>query len=203
VDLNIQPKLLKVLEEKRFRRLGDVKDQIVDIRLIAATHQDLGSQVRDNKFRSDLYFRISTIPLSVPPLRQRIEDIPTIAKQLLDAIGKQMGRAGVEFAPDSIEALKGYSWPGNIRELRNVLERSLLLSGQSLIQKKDLRFEFISAPASGSDDLSLTLEELEKRHVERVLESENWKVEQAAKKLGIPRSSLYQKIKKWGFAKGL
>src|SRR5918997_991358 len=92
VDLNIQPKLLKVLEEKRFRRLGDVKDQIVDIRLIAATHHDLATQVRENRFRSDLYFRISTIPLMVPPLRQRPDDIPIIAQRLLEGVAQAMGR---------------------------------------------------------------------------------------------------------------
>jgi DNA-binding NtrC family response regulator len=201
VDLNIQPKLLKVLEEKRFRRLGDVKDQIVDIRLIAATHQDLAQTVRENKFRSDLYFRISTIPLMVPPLRQRPEDIPTIAQQILETIAQQMGRIDARLSPDAMEALKGYSWPGNIRELRNVLERSLLLSGRPGIEKTDLRFEFVGTTMAPVDDAGLTLEELERRHIERVLGTENWKVEQAARKLGIPRSSLYQKIKKYGFSK--
>jgi DNA-binding NtrC family response regulator len=201
VDLNIQPKLLKVLEEKRFRRLGDVKDQIVDIRLIAATHQDLAQTVRENKFRSDLYFRISTIPLMVPPLRQRAEDIPTIAQQILETIAQQMGRVDARLSPEAMEALKGYSWPGNIRELRNVLERSLLLSGRPGIEKTDLRFEFVGTTMAPLEDAGLTLEELERRHIERVLGTENWKVEQAARKLGIPRSSLYQKIKKYGFSK--
>lgn len=201
VDLNIQPKLLKVLEEKRFRRLGDVKDQIVDIRLIAATHQDLALSVRENKFRSDLYFRISTIPLAVPPLRQRPEDIPTIAQQILETIAHQMGRPDARLASEAMEALKGYAWPGNIRELRNVLERSLLLSDKPVIEKSDLRFEFIGTSIAPIEDMALTLEELEKRHIERVLGTENWKVEQAARRLGIPRSSLYQKIKKYGFSK--
>ena len=203
VDLNIQPKLLKVLEEKRFRRLGDVKDQLVDIWLIAATHQELATTVRENRFRSDLYFRISTIPLVVPPLRQRPEDIPIIAKQLLDSIAAARGKTDVRLSPEAMGELQKYSWPGNIRELRNVLERSLLLSDKNGLDTGDLRFEFVSVPSSSSstDDLSLSLEELEKRHIERVLGQENWKVEQAARKLGIPRSSLYQKIKKYGFTR--
>ena len=196
VDLQIQPKLLKVLEEKRFRRVGDVRDRQVDVRLIAATHQDLGQFVREKKFRDDLYFRISTIPLSFPPLRERIEDIPTVAQYLLNKVSADLGRGELILDEDCIRALQAYSWPGNIRELRNVIERAVLLSDQSCITIKDLHFDGHGSVGAPFLDTRLTLLELEKQHIERVLQEEHGKVEKAAKRLGIPRSSLYQKIKK-------
>ena len=196
VDLQIQPKLLKVLEEKRFRRVGDVRDRQVDVRLIAATHQDLGQSVREKKFRDDLYFRISTIPLSFPPLRERIEDIPTVAQYLLNKVSADLGRGELLLDDDCISALQSYSWPGNIRELRNVIERAVLLSDQHSITIKDLHFDGHAGIGAPLLDTRLTLLELEKQHIERVLQEEQGKVEKAAKRLGIPRSSLYQKIKK-------
>ena len=196
VDLQIQPKLLKVLEEKRFRRVGDVRDRQVDVRLIAATHQDLGQFVREKKFRDDLYFRISTIPLSFPALRERIEDIPTVAQYLLDKVSVDLGRGELILDEDCIRALQAYSWPGNIRELRNVIERAVLLSDQRCITIKDLHFDGHGSIGAPLLDTRLTLLELEKQHIERVLQEEHGKVEKAAKRLGIPRSSLYQKIKK-------
>jgi DNA-binding NtrC family response regulator len=196
VDLQIQPKLLKVLEEKRFRRVGDVRDRQVDVRLIAATHQDLGQFVREKKFRDDLYFRISTIPLSFPPLRERIEDIPTVAQYLLNKVSVDLGRGELILDEDCIKALQAYSWPGNIRELRNVIERAVLLSDQRCITIKDLHFDGHGSIGAPFLDTHLTLLELEKQHIERVLQEEHGKVEKAAKRLGIPRSSLYQKIKK-------
>ena len=196
VDLQIQPKLLKVLEEKRFRRVGDVRDRQVDVRLIAATHQDVGSLVREKKFRDDLYFRISTIPLSFPPLRDRIEDIPTMAQYLLHKLSSDLGRPDIALDEGSIKALQAYSWPGNVRELRNVIERAVLLSDQKNIGLKDLHFDGQANLGAPFFDSRLTLIELEKQHIERVLQEEQGRVEKAAKRLGIPRSSLYQKIKK-------
>ena len=196
VDLQIQPKLLKVLEEKRFRRLGDVRDRQVDVRLIAATHQDIGQLVREKRFRDDLYFRISTIPLSFPSLRDRIEDIPTLAQYLLDKVSADLGRGELSLDQGCIQALQAYSWPGNIRELRNVIERAVLLSDQKHITLNDLHFDGHLQVGAPFLDSRLTLVELEKQHIERVLQEEKGRVEKAAKRLGIPRSSLYQKIKK-------
>lgn len=196
VDLQIQPKLLKVLEEKRFRRVGDVRDRQVDVRLIAATHQDIGQLVREKKFRDDLYFRISTIPLSFPPLRERIEDIPTMAQYLLNKLSADLGRGEIILDEASIKALQVYSWPGNVRELRNVIERAVLLSDQRNIGLKDLHFDGHANVGAPFLDSRLTLLELEKQHIERVLQEEQGRVEKAARRLGIPRSSLYQKIKK-------
>lgn len=196
VDLQIQPKLLKVLEDKRFRRVGDVRDIQVDVRLIAATHQDIGQLVREKKFRDDLYFRICTIPLSFPPLRDRIEDIPILARYLLDKISSDLGRGQIEIDDDSVKALQRYSWPGNVRELRNVLERAVLLSEEKNIRLRDLSFDGQTRVAAPTIDSQLTLLQLEKQHIIRVLEEERGRVEKAAHRLGIPRSSLYQKIKK-------
>ncbi|HEY2512556.1 MAG TPA: sigma-54 dependent transcriptional regulator, partial [Polyangiaceae bacterium] len=198
VDPLVQPKLLKVLEEKRFRRMGEVKDRVVDIRLIAATHKDLATLVREKTFRADLYFRISTLPLTVPPLRERGEDIPVLAETLIQRFAGDLGRGGVTLSPAAVEALKSYAWPGNIRELRNVLERAVLLSGSKELTPKDLPFDPSPARPVLEDDGAVTLVDVERRHIERILRQQGGRVEDAAHLLGIPRSSLYQKIKKYG-----
>ncbi len=198
VEPEVQPKLLKVLEEKRFRRLGDVHDRHVDVRLITATHQDLGQLIREKRFRDDLYFRISTIPLAVPPLRERVEDIPGLARLMLERFGVELGRSGVKLSMDAEAALQTYHWPGNIRELRNVLERAVLLTDQNVLGLKDLHFEGPLQQDELAADKDLTLSELEQRHIERLLREEHGHVGRAAMRLGIPRSSLYQKIKKFG-----
>lgn len=199
VDPLVQPKLLKVLEEQRFRPLGDVRERFVDVRLIAATHANLGALAREGRFRSDLYFRISALPLLMPPLRERGEDVLVLAKVMLGRVATDLGRAPREFAPDAERALLDYRWPGNLRELRNVIERAVLLGEHALISRRDLRFE--SAESQGaSEESTLTLQEMERRHIERVLGDTQGKVEQAAKRLGIPRSTLYQKLKDYGLA---
>ena len=201
VDPAVQPKLLKVLEDKTFRRLGDVRDRTVDIRLITATHHDLGARVRAGGFRSDLYFRISTVPLRVPALRERREDIVPLAERLLTRLASDLGRADLRLAAEAARALEEYPWPGNIRELRNVLERAALLSGHSELRRADLRFE-PAGEDDGAGELDLTLEEVERRHIERVLRAEGGKVTRAADRLGVPRSSLYEKIKRYGIRVG-
>jgi DNA-binding NtrC family response regulator len=197
VDMTVQPKLLKVLEEQRFRRLGDVRDRYVDIRLIAATNQDLSSLVEEKKFRGDLYFRISTFLLRIPPLRERIEDIPSIAEQFLNDIAAELPRAPIHLSPAAIRKLQSHAWPGNIRELRNTVERAALSPGKTEIGPEDLGFDFSSSRPLETP-VDLTLEEAEKRLIRRALEVERGRVEPAAERLGISRSSLYQKIQKYG-----
>ena len=196
--LEVQPKLLKVLEEKCFRRLGDVRDRVVDIRLICATHQDLMQRVKEGRFRSDLYFRISTIPLQVPALRQRVEDIATLADHVLRKLANDLPRREIRLGPGALRALQEHPWPGNVRELRNVLERAVLLSDKSrnVLERNDLRFDHPATLTTGVSASTLTLEEVERAHIERVLQEENGRVAEAATRLGIPRSSLYQKIQK-------
>lgn len=202
MDQVVQPAMLKVLEERRFRRLGEVRDREVDIRLIAATHQELPALVREKKFRSDLYFRISTLPLYVPALRERSEDIPHIARRLLAGLAGEMGLSDIELDSSAEQALQSYTWPGNIRELRNVLEHAAILSDSSLITSRDLRFAIAATETTTDYDTSLTLLEVEKRHIAHVLQEEQGHVERAASRLGIPRSSLYQKIKKYHLSPG-
>ena len=199
VDPTVQPKLLTVIEEGRFRRLGDVRDREVDVRLIAATHQDLGVAVREKRFRSDLYFRISAVPLTIPPLRERPEDIAVLARTLLARISAEVGRPEITLADDAMTVLQSYPWPGNTRELRNVLERAAILGQGSVLAARDLRF---AAPlgVDGDGAASGTLEEVERRHIEKVLAEEAFHVERAARRLGVPRSTLYEKVKKLGIA---
>lgn len=207
VDAHVQPKLLKVVEEKRFRRMGDVRERTVDVRIVAASHFDLRSLVREQKFRNDLYFRISALPLVVPPLRDRREDIPEIAAHMLHGIGVERGRE-VRLDGEAERLLTAYPWPGNIRELRNVLERAVLLSDGSILGQRHMRLDPPEMPASapGGSDLGSgfdgeqpdSLDEVERRHILRILDVCHGRVDEAARKLAIPRSSLYQRIKRYG-----
>jgi DNA-binding NtrC family response regulator len=179
MELSLQPKLLKVLEDKQFRRIGEVRDRPVDAQLIAATHRDLTQLVRENKFRADLYFRISTIHLTIPPLRERSEDIPEIARDLLERLAADLGCVPVELTPGALAALEDYSWPGNIRE-----------GGGG------------GGGGGGSGDswLDLSLADVERRHIANVLRHEGGNVGRAARRLGISRSTLYQRLKLLDFA---
>lgn len=197
IDATVQPKMLKVLEEKRFRRLGDVKDRIVDVRLIAATHRDLTGMVRKGTFRDDLYFRVSTLPIVLPPLRERREDIPLLARNLLNRLSIDMGKK-VDITESALGKLSEYAWPGNIRELRNVLERAVLLGNSPVLDDSSVKFDALNVPGSFAVSGIRTLEQLEREHIQTVLSLERGRVEAAAKKLGIPRSSLYLKLKQYG-----
>jgi DNA-binding NtrC family response regulator len=213
LDLLVQPKLLTALEEKRFRRLGDVRDRHSSFRLIAATHHDLERQVREGRFRGDLYFRISTIPLRVPALHERREDIPLLARAFLARLSAELGRSEAALSPGVEQVLAEHRWPGNIRELRNVLERALLVSEGDEIRVEDLSFAARIAlpqapPATASTgappstpfslEESLNLEQLERQAIARAMAVESGHVGRAAARLGIPRSSLYKKLKQLG-----
>jgi DNA-binding NtrC family response regulator len=202
VDVQVQPKLLKVIEEGRFRRLGAVRDRQVDVHLLAATHQNLAGLVREQRFRSDLYYRVGAIVLEVPPLRQRGDDVLLIADYYLRRLPARLGRDDVRLAPDAAEALRGYAWPGNIRELHNIIERAVLLSDRPELRAADLGLTHSPqvAPSTCGADSALTLEEVERRQIETVLREEGGRIEPAARRLGIHRSSLYSKIKRYGLA---
>ena len=197
-DVNpaVQAKLLTVLEEKRFRRLGDVRDRHVDVRLITATHRDLATLVRESRFRSDLYYRIAALPVALPALRERREDVLSLARAIL-----RRSRANAELSPGAVAALEQHQWPGNVRELRNVLERALLYSRGGEIGREHLMFDPPLAPpaspagGAGVTD-GLTLDEMERRLIDRAMQLEGGRVEQAARRLGIARSSLYDKLKR-------
>jgi len=196
MDPQIQAKLLKVLEEKTFRRLGEVRQRRVELQLVAATHHDLQRQHQAGQFRSDLYYRISTIPIRVPPLRERRQDLPLLAADLLRRLAADLKRGPVELSAAALERLSRHAWPGNVRELRNVLERALLAATGPRLDAADLRFdpvaETAALPAASAD---ATLDEMEEAQIRRALSEERGQVTAAAQRLGVPRSTLYVKLK--------
>jgi DNA-binding NtrC family response regulator len=195
MELGLQAKLLKAVEEKKFRRVGDLRERVSDIRLVAATHRNLAELAHQEKFRSDLYFRISTMRLTIPSLRSRREDIPMLAGYFVHVLCGEMARSEAVVEGDALSALQQYHWPGNLRELRNVLERALLLTDGNVITKHDLRFDYetVAATATGGDSLA----DAERAHVERIVKDESGDIDRAAARLGIARSTLYQKLKKY------
>ena len=197
MDLSIQGKMLKVLEEKRFRRLGDVKETRVDIQLIAATHRDVAQLHRDGSFRADLYYRISTIPLRVPALRERLEDLPVLAGSLLARLTSDLKREPIELTEAAVERLCEHTWPGNIRELRNVLERAVLGFGGGHLDPDRIQFDMPprSAGVAPNGSSASTLEEMEAAEIRRALRDTHGRVAAAADRLGVPRSTLYVKLK--------
>jgi len=199
MDPVVQAKVLKVLDDRRFRRVGDVRDRHVDVRLIAATHRDLAAAVQAGAFRSDLFFRINTLTIVVPALRERVEDIPLLADHLVERIARDMGRRRAHLTPEAVLTLQAYAWPGNVRELRNVLERAVLLSRDEQIGPGDLRFAFARpAETRASEAPSTSLRDVERRHIEATLRAADGNVEQTARLLGISKSSLYDRLKRFG-----
>jgi DNA-binding NtrC family response regulator len=203
----LQSKLLRVLESGVFRRVGGTGDIMVDVRVIAATNKDLKREVREGRFREDLYYRLAVVPIVIPALRDRREDILPLARFFLDHLNREMGRAVKGFSRDSEEALQGYRWPGNVRELRNVVERALLLAGSDTIDTAALPLEVL-APARGGvrmPDLGnanevWTLVELEKFGISLALRRFEGNKTRAAEALGITRQTLRTKIKEYGLA---
>ncbi|HET9840174.1 MAG TPA: sigma-54 dependent transcriptional regulator [Candidatus Angelobacter sp.] len=198
MDAAIQPKLLKAVEEKRFRRLGETRERQVDIHLISASHADLRGKVAAGTFREDLYYRIAALPLRVPSLKERPADIPPLAELLLESIGTELGRSNLTLAAGTLKQMQLYHWPGNIREMRNVLERAVLLSRTDCLEKLELNLqtETSQAPYAGS------LQDAEREEIYRVLQEQSWNVTAAAKLLGISRSGLYTKIKQYALRPG-
>lgn len=198
MDPAIQPKLLKALEEKSFRRLGDVRDRHVDIRLIASTNVDLEEAVRAKKFRDDLYYRVSTLTLRIPPLRERLEDIPILARAILLNVCRRMGKVHVELRPDAEALLLKYPWPGNLRELANVLERAMILQQGDRLETSDLGLQTRLAAVPDPAENLLSLRDMERLHVERVLQRTAGNVTEAAQILGMARRTLYDRLKALG-----
>jgi DNA-binding NtrC family response regulator len=199
VDLAVQAKLLKVIEELRFRRLGDVRDRRVDVRLLAATHRDLQRQVQEQKFREDLLYRINAVALVVPPLRERGEDVLLLARILLDRIAQEVGRPGLTLSPEAERAVAAHPWPGNVRQLRNSMERAALLAPGHTLGADDVLPPGPPAAAAGGAPL-VSLREMERRHIEAVLRASEGVVPRAAEVLGLSRSALYDRMRKHGLA---
>jgi len=199
IPLELQAKLLRVLQEHEFERLGSTRTQKVDVRVIAATHRDLKQMVAEGTFRSDLYYRIHVFPLTLPPLRDRREDIPLIVRHFVEKYSRRMNRRIETISSRAWEALTNYAWPGNVRELQNFIERAVILSpGTSLrAPLEELAQEVVY---SSQTHLS-TLEEIEREHVLRALKESNWVTggpKGAAAKLGMKRTTLAYRIRKLG-----
>jgi formate hydrogenlyase transcriptional activator len=197
IPLELQPKLLRVLQEREFERLGSTRTQQVDVRVIAATHRDLRQMVEDGEFRSDLFYRLHVFPLPVPPLRDRREDIPILVRHYVDKYARRMNRRIETISSDAMEVFASYTWPGNVRELQNFIERAVILSPGSALRPPLAELKQASVPDSGSK-LS-TLEEAEREHVLRAVRESNWVIggpHGAAARLGMKRTTLAYRIRK-------
>jgi formate hydrogenlyase transcriptional activator len=199
IPLDLQAKLLRVLQEHEFERLGSTRTQQVDVRVIAATHRDLKKMVEEGTFRSDLFYRLHVFPLTVPPLRDRRDDIPLIVRHFVDKYARRMNRHIETIPARTMEVLADYAWPGNVRELQNFIERAVILSpGTSLrAPLEELKQQATSGP---NTNLS-TLEEMEREHVLRALRESNWVTggpKGAAVRLGMKRTTLAYRIRKLG-----
>jgi len=189
---DLQAKLLRVLQERQFERVGGSRSISADVRWVAATNRDLAKMVAAGEFRDDLYHRLAVFPIRLPPLRERRHDLPFLAKALAEHIGADIGKAGVQLGSDALKRLASATWPGNVRELRNTLERAAILA-----EGKHIRAEHIVLDplASGVDPLSGTLEQIERRAIERALSEVDGNRKRCAERLGIGLRTLYEKLK--------
>jgi formate hydrogenlyase transcriptional activator len=201
IPLALQPKLLRVLQEQEFERLGSGRTHQVDVRLVAATHRNLVEMVKRNEFRSDLYYRLNVFPIPLPPLRARREDIPALVEHFVEIYARRMGKQIDQIPPETMSELTSYAWPGNIRELQNFIERSVILSSGTVLRAPLSSLK--SAAATGAQE-AVTLEEAERDHIRKILEQTRWVVSGpngAAARLGIKRSTLYFRMQKLGISR--
>ena len=200
----LQPKLLRVLQEREFERLGGTKTIKVDVRLVAATHRDLARMVADGRFREDLYYRLNVFPVVLPPLRERRDDIPRLVRHFTQQFARRMGRR-IETIPSAVmDALVGYSWPGNVRELQNVIERAVILSPGAALQVPLGDLQVAHAQAEMPDAARGSLADAERDHILSVLRETGWLLagpNGAAARLGMKRTTLQSKMKKLGISR--
>jgi transcriptional regulator with GAF, ATPase, and Fis domain len=198
----LQPKLLRVLQEQEFERLGSTRTHKVDVRLVAATHRDLTDMVNRGEFRSDLYYRLNVFPVLLPPLRERREDIPALVTHFVEILGRRMGREIEHIPPETMSALSSYQWPGNIRELQNLIERAVILSNHGVLPNP--------LPAAETEQRTAifpggtTLRDSERTLILGTLETVGWIIggpNGAAAKLGLKRTTLIHKMQKLGIAR--
>jgi formate hydrogenlyase transcriptional activator len=199
----LQPKLLRVLQEQEFERLGSTRTHQVDVRLVAATNRDLEEMVIHGQFRSDLYYRLNVFPVQLPPLRERREDIPALVTHFVERFGRRMGREIDNIPPETMSALSSYQWPGNIRELQNLIERAVILSNDGVLPNP--------LPAAGTRGIAIasaapviTLKDSERTLILRTLEEVRWVIggpKGAAAKLGLKRTTLIHKMQKLGISR--
>jgi len=201
MDMELQAKLLRVLQEGEFERLGGIQTVRTDVRLIAATHRDLAVLVSNGEFRSDLYYRLNVFPISVPPLRERQEDIAPLVMHFVRTFADRMNKSIVEVPREAINVMISHSWPGNIRELRNFIERSVILSPGSVLHAPLKELKPTPQPVAGTP---VTLEDAEREHICKTLDQTKWVVagpRGAAARLGVKRSTLYFRMRKLGISR--
>lgn len=202
LPLELQPKLLRALQEHEFERLGSSQTVRVDVRVVAATNQNLAQMVSEGRFRADLYYRLNVFPILLPPLRERVEDIPMLVRHLVHVVAQRMGKSIDSIPEHVLDALRLYDWPGNVRELQNVIERAVLVSdgGQLSAPLLGLR----RAMPTTSSMSSQTLAEMERLYITEMLQRTNWVVggrAGAAAKLGLPRTTLIARMRKLGISR--
>ncbi len=204
MSLPLQAKLLRVLQDQQTRRLGDTKTIKTDVRVIASTNRDLESMAREEKFRSDLYYRLNVVTIDLPPLRERKEDIPALTDHFIRKYAAMTHKNVRDAAPDVLERLMKHDWPGNVRELENLIQRAVILNTKSRIMSEDLPDTLrraVPASANGAPapaTATLSLYELEKDHILRVLKEHNGNIKAAAEVLDIDRKTLYRKLAEYG-----
>jgi formate hydrogenlyase transcriptional activator len=202
IPLELQPKLLRVLQEQEFERLGSTRTQRVDVRVVAATNANLAPMVADKTFRSDLFYRLNVFPIAVPPLRERRDDVERLVRHFANKYAGRMGKHIVSIPKATMEALRGHTWPGNIRELQNLMERAALLSPGPQLR---VPMTDIVVPLAVNDDLqSSALAQVEREMIVRALQESNWVVggvRGAAARLRLNRTRLVYKMKKFGISR--
>jgi formate hydrogenlyase transcriptional activator len=203
IPLELQPKLLRILQEREFERLGSTRTQRVDTRVVAATHRDLEGMIAEKQFRSDLYYRLNVFPITIPPLRERPTDIPLLVRHFVQQAARRMNKAIDTIPCETLDVLTQYQWPGNIRELENVIERAVILSSGPVLRAPIRDLHTRVAPRHNPEQ-SQTLEEVERRHIVRTLKETRWVLSGprgAATRLGLNRATLYFRMKKLGIVR--
>jgi formate hydrogenlyase transcriptional activator len=201
IPLALQPKLLRVLQEQEFERLGSTKTHRVDVRLVAATHRNLVEMVKKSEFRSDLYYRLNVFPIQLPSLRARREDVPALVEHFVAIYARRMDKQIDHIPPETMSALVSYPWPGNIRELQNFIERSVILTSGNVLQAP---LATLTSAGEMESLGAITLEDAEREHIRKTLEQTRWVVagpNGAAARLGIKRSTLYFRMQKLGISR--
>jgi formate hydrogenlyase transcriptional activator len=201
IPAGLQPKLLRVLQEQEFERLGSTRTHQVDVRLVAATNRNLVDMVKHSQFRGDLYYRLNVFPIPLPPLRARREDIPALVEHFVEIYARRMDKQIERIPPETMSALSSYQWPGNIRELQNFIERSVILSSGNVLCPP---LASLRAAAETESLEAVTLEDAERDHIRKILEQTRWVVagpKGAAARLGIKRSTLYFRMQKLGISR--
>jgi transcriptional regulator with GAF, ATPase, and Fis domain len=194
----IQVKLLRVLQDRRFERLGSGRTLVADVRVIAATHHDLDALVRDGRFRGDLYHRVNVFPIRVPPLRERTSDIPLLVWRFVEEFNRKMGKSVDSISRETMERLMQYPWPGNVRELRNLVERAMIGCDSHTLTIE------LQTGSPGVAPVPVSLEEAERKHILDALERTRWRIrgkQGAAEILGLRPTTLHSKMKKLGISR--